>query len=110
MSAKALRGLFHLSCLRSKGDVMTERKLTTRETTLVGIFAMFIGACIVLMSVYELATLAQPSVGTSTFRAVLSSLLVALLGVPAGYAAYSLLWAIAGALLVWLGWRIYLRS
>ena len=86
---------------------MPPAKLSNRETSLVGGFMVLIGLASILIHLHSAFTAAAPVAGSSSFRALISSLFVAAFGVPAGYVAYNIAWVLLGGILVWLGAKVF---
>lgn len=82
--------------------------MTERERRAASLFFICLGALGLIVFTLSIIDLSPPPTTTSPFRAGLASLLVSLLGAPAGHVVYHSVFALVSAFMVWLG--IKLRS
>lgn len=68
---------------------------------------ILIGLASILIHLHSAFTTAAPVNSSPSIRALISSLLVAAFGVPAGYVVYNIAWALLGGILVWLGVKVF---
>ena len=80
--------------------------LTTRESRLVGWFAICLGAGVLASSVHGVVFLGAPPPSTSLTRDALHQGLIALFGVEGGHLAYHLIFAFGASLVLWTGLKI----